>query len=174
MAWVTPVVRATGDIITAAIWNQDVVGNPNYLYKMLTSPPMIIAYRGPKTTLGPGNPIIALTGILRDTMPQWGYEPGWTAAQDIYIWLRHPGLYLVFARVMFDYTTLDFALRLWRDGDQQIAVEHPRTWISSSGANPITTVVSNGTTRIHMQVQGTTDGLVMEGTAMLGAIWIGK
>lgn len=27
MAWVTPVNRATGDIITAAIWNQDIVSN---------------------------------------------------------------------------------------------------------------------------------------------------
>src|SRR5690606_12323131 len=94
-----------------------------------------------KTTLGPGNPNIALTSILRDTMPQWGYAPGWTAAQDIYIWLRHPGVYLVFARVMFDHTTLDFALRLWRDESQLIAAAHPRTHAALSGASPITTVV---------------------------------
>ena len=173
MAWVTPVIRATGDIITAATWNQDVVGNPNHLYKLLTSPPMIIAYRSPKTTLGPNNPNIALTSIVRDTMPQWGYAPGWTSGQNIYIWLRHPGLYLVFARVMFDASTLNFALRLWRDGDQLIAIDQPRTWAASSGANPITTVVSDGTTRIHMQAQGDTDGLVMEAGATLGAIWLG-
>lgn len=28
MAWVTPVNRSTGDLITATIWNQDVVSNP--------------------------------------------------------------------------------------------------------------------------------------------------
>jgi hypothetical protein len=28
MAWTTPTTRSTGDLITAAIWNQDVVGNP--------------------------------------------------------------------------------------------------------------------------------------------------
>lgn len=31
MAWVTPSSRSTGDIITAAIWNADVVANPQYL-----------------------------------------------------------------------------------------------------------------------------------------------
>ncbi|HPV08882.1 MAG TPA: hypothetical protein PLD57_17590, partial [Aggregatilineales bacterium] len=123
MAWVTPVIRATGDIITAATWNQDVVGNPNHLYKLLTSPPMIIAYRSPKTTLGPNNPNIALTSIVRDTMPQWGYAPGWTSGQNIYIWLRHPGVYLVFANVVFAVSTLDFALRLWRDESNLIAIE---------------------------------------------------
>ena len=174
MAWVTPVIRATGDIIPAATWNQEVVDNPAYLHKLLTSPPMIIAYRSPRTTLGPGNPNIALTSILRDTMPQWGYAPGWTAAQDIYIWLRHPGVYLVFARVIFDASTFDFTLRLWRDENQLIAIDQPRTWAASSGANPITVVESSGTTRIHMQAQGDTDGLVMEGTAMLGAIWMGE
>lgn len=173
MAWVTPVVRATGDIITAATWNQDVVGNPNYLYKLLTSPPMIIARRSPQTTLGPGNPNIALTSIVRDTMPQWGYQPGWNSGQNIYIWLRHPGLYLVFASVMFDTSMLDFALRLWRDESNLIAIDQPRTNTSASGANPIVTVVSDGTTRIHMQVQGVTDGLVMLAGAMLGAIWLG-
>lgn len=28
MAWTTPTTRSTGDLITAAIWNQDVVNNP--------------------------------------------------------------------------------------------------------------------------------------------------
>lgn len=28
MAWVTPTTRTTGALITAAIWNQDVVENP--------------------------------------------------------------------------------------------------------------------------------------------------
>lgn len=174
MAWVTPVVRATGDIITAAIWNQDVVGNPNYLYKLLVSPPMIIARRSSQMTLGSDNPNIALTGIVRDTMPQWGYAPGWTSGQNTYIWLRHPGLYLVFASVMFDTSTLDFALRLWRDESNLIAIEQPRTHAANSGANPIVTVVSDGTTRIHMQVQGDTNGLVMLAGAMLGAIWLGE
>ena len=31
MAWVSPTTRATGDMITAAIWNQDVVSNPTAL-----------------------------------------------------------------------------------------------------------------------------------------------
>jgi len=31
MAWVTPSNRSTGDIVTAAIWNQDAVYNPQYL-----------------------------------------------------------------------------------------------------------------------------------------------
>lgn len=31
MSWVTPSTRATGEMITAAIWNQDVVANPKYL-----------------------------------------------------------------------------------------------------------------------------------------------
>lgn len=31
MAWVTPSTRATGDLITSAIWNADVVANPQYL-----------------------------------------------------------------------------------------------------------------------------------------------
>ena len=173
MAWVTPVVRATGDIITAATWNQEVVNNPAYLHKLLTSPPMIIAYRSPKTTLGPGNPNIALTNILRDTMPQWGYAPGWTSGQNIYIWLRHPGLYLVFANVMFDHTPSDFTFRLWRDGSDMIAIDHPRTHAAASGANPTVTVISDGTTRIHMQLFGTTEGRVMEAGATLGGIWLG-
>ena len=173
MAWVTPVIRATGDIITAATWNQDVVGNPNHLYKLLTSPPMIIAYRSPKTTLGPGEPSIALTHIRKDTMPAWGYQAGWNSGQNIYIWLRHPGLYLVFANVIFEPTTLDFALRIVRDGSNIIAIDQPRRWVGSSGANPTVTVVSDGTTRIHMQLFGTTDGLVMEAGATLGAIWLG-
>src|SRR5690606_17971638 len=120
------------------------------------------------------NPNIALTSIVRDTMPQWGYAPGWTSGQNIYIWLRHPGLYLVFASVMFDHSTFDFSLRLWRDESDLIAIEQPRTWAAASGANPIVTVVSDGTTRIHMQVQGTTDGLVMWAGATLGAFWLGQ
>ena len=28
MSWVTPTIRSTGDLMTAAIWNQDVVNNP--------------------------------------------------------------------------------------------------------------------------------------------------
>lgn len=28
MAWVSPTTRSTGDLVTAAIWNQDVVNNP--------------------------------------------------------------------------------------------------------------------------------------------------
>lgn len=35
MAWVTPSTRTTGDLITAAIWNQDVVANPQSLYDSL-------------------------------------------------------------------------------------------------------------------------------------------
>lgn len=31
MAWANPTSRSTGDIITSAIWNQDVVDNPQYL-----------------------------------------------------------------------------------------------------------------------------------------------
>lgn len=174
MAWVTPVIRATGDIIPAATWNQEVVDNPAYLHKLLTSPPMIIAYRSPTTTLGPNNPNIALTHIRKDTMPEWGYSPGWNAGQDIYIWLRHPGLYQVFANVMFDVSTFDFSLRLWRDGSDLIAIEQPRAWAAASGANPIVTVVSDGTTRINMQVQGTTDGLIMRAGATLGAFWRGE
>lgn len=173
MAWVTPVVRATGDIITAARWNQDVVNNPAYLYKLLTSPPMIIAHRSPTTTLGPGDPSIALTHIVRDTMPAWGYAPGWNAGQNIYIWLRHPGLYLVFANVMFNDTTFDFALRLWQNGSDIIAIDQPRTHAAASGANPFAFVISDGTTRIHMQAAGTTNGLVMWPGARLGAIWLG-
>ena len=173
MAWVTPVIRATGDIITAATWNQDVVGNPNYLHKLLVTPPMIIARRSPQTTLESGEPSIELTGIVHDTMPAWGYQPGWNSGQNIYIWLRHPGLYLVFANVIFDSTTLDFALRLMRDGSNIIAIDQPRRWAGSSGANPTVTVVSDGTTRIHMQLFGTTNGLVMEAGATLGAIWLG-
>jgi len=176
MAWTDPDTAhkpTTGNVIPTS-WGTMVNQNLLHLYKLLTSPPMIIAYRSPQTTLGPGNPNIALTSILRDTMPQWGYAPGWTAAQNIYIWLRHPGVYLVFARVIFAVSTFDFALRLWRDGDQLIAIDQPRAHAAASGANPITTVVSDGTTRIHMQVQGTTDGLVMEGTAMLGAVWLGQ
>ena len=32
MAWVTPVIRATGDLISAAVWNQDVVNNTKHLF----------------------------------------------------------------------------------------------------------------------------------------------
>ncbi|MCR4340094.1 MAG: tail fiber protein [Gemmatimonadaceae bacterium] len=32
MAWQDPSVRATGDLITASIWNADIVGNLDYLY----------------------------------------------------------------------------------------------------------------------------------------------
>ncbi len=32
MAWVNPTSRSTSDLITAAIWNQDVVVNPQYLH----------------------------------------------------------------------------------------------------------------------------------------------
>ncbi len=35
MTWVDPVTRETGDLITAAIWNQDAVDNPQYLYDNL-------------------------------------------------------------------------------------------------------------------------------------------
>lgn len=173
MAWTdVPGVDAGVDELTAAMWNTYVRGNLHHLHKLLTSPPMIIARRSPQTTLGPGNPNIALTSIVRDTMPAWGYSPGWNAGQNIYIWLRHPGLYQVFANVMFDHTTFDFALRLWRDGSDLIAIDQPRTHAAASGANPIATVVSDGTTRIHMQVQGTTDGLVMLAGATLGAFWL--
>lgn len=37
MAWITPSARTTGDLITAAIWNQDVVANPIALYDSLRS-----------------------------------------------------------------------------------------------------------------------------------------
>lgn len=37
MAWLTPSTRTTGDLITAAIWNQDVVANPQALYDSLRS-----------------------------------------------------------------------------------------------------------------------------------------
>jgi hypothetical protein len=32
MTWTEPTSRSTGDLITAAIWNQDVVGNTQYLH----------------------------------------------------------------------------------------------------------------------------------------------
>lgn len=32
MAWTTPTVRATGDLVTASIWNGDVVNNLKYLH----------------------------------------------------------------------------------------------------------------------------------------------
>ncbi len=32
MSWVNPSVRQTGDLITAAIWNQEVVDNTQFLY----------------------------------------------------------------------------------------------------------------------------------------------
>lgn len=35
MAWVTPSNRSQGELITAAIWNQDVVANAQYLYDNL-------------------------------------------------------------------------------------------------------------------------------------------
>lgn len=37
MAWVTPSSRTTGELVTAAIWNQDAVQNPQYLYDELIS-----------------------------------------------------------------------------------------------------------------------------------------
>lgn len=36
MAWVKPVIRATGDLISAAVWNQDVVNNPKHLFDDLS------------------------------------------------------------------------------------------------------------------------------------------
>jgi len=36
VAWVTPVIRATGDLISAAVWNQDVVNNPKHLFDDLS------------------------------------------------------------------------------------------------------------------------------------------
>lgn len=33
MAWTEPTTRSTGDLITAAIWNTDVVDNLDYLYE---------------------------------------------------------------------------------------------------------------------------------------------
>lgn len=174
MAWENIPSVGVGDLLTAAAWNSQVKGNLEYLHQLIVARPMIIAYRSPTTTLGPNNPNIALTHIRKDTMPEWGYSPGWNAGQNIYIWLRHPGLYQVFANVMFDVSTFDFSLRLWRDGSNLIAIEQPRVWAAASGANPIVTVISDGTTRIHMQVQGTTDGLVMQGVATLGAIWVSE
>lgn len=35
MAWVNPSTRSQGNLITAAIWNQDVVANPRFLYDNL-------------------------------------------------------------------------------------------------------------------------------------------
>lgn len=32
MAWVTPITAVTGDVVTAAWWNQDIRDNPQYLY----------------------------------------------------------------------------------------------------------------------------------------------
>ena len=37
MAWTTPTTRSTGDLITAAIWNTDLVDDLNYLYGSLPS-----------------------------------------------------------------------------------------------------------------------------------------
>ena len=39
MSWVSPSTQSTGDVIPAAVWNQNVVANPAFLY----SPPMIKA-----------------------------------------------------------------------------------------------------------------------------------
>lgn len=40
MAWVTPSQRSTGDLITAAIWNQDPVDNVQFLYDNLAMQPI--------------------------------------------------------------------------------------------------------------------------------------
>ena len=37
MSWTTPTTRSTGDLITAAIWNADLVDNLNFLYGSLPS-----------------------------------------------------------------------------------------------------------------------------------------
>jgi hypothetical protein len=37
MAWSDPVTRSTGDLITAAIWNQEVVENPQILHDRNTA-----------------------------------------------------------------------------------------------------------------------------------------
>src|ERR1035437_173878 len=39
MTWITPSTQSTGDVISAAVWNQNVVANSTYLY----SPPMLKA-----------------------------------------------------------------------------------------------------------------------------------
>lgn len=79
MAWTTPTVRATGDLITPAIWNGEIVGNMNYLYgttlsyrkttaKQVVNSVAATDLLNGEVTVGAG--VLGLTGVLRLTA--WG------------------------------------------------------------------------------------------------------
>lgn len=92
MAWVTPVVRATGDLITAAIWNQDVVYNPSYTFsQLIESRPTCVVRRTSSQSLGLGTNIINWQAEDVDNFNGWNSgAPGQIGVTEI-------GWYLVWA-----------------------------------------------------------------------------
>lgn len=143
-------------------------------FAALLNPPMIIAHRGNETVLGSGNPVIALTSALKDTMPQWGHSAGWVVGQANYIFLRRPGWYWVFANAMFASSALDYRMQILQYPDIVRSVQQPNIHAAEAGVSMSCVVQSDGTDRMFLQAAGTTNGLTMRAGATLGAIWFSE
>src|SRR5688572_17819395 len=63
MTWTDPTTRSTGDLITAAIWNADMVDNMVFLHDRVVSkliPPVVASGTGASMTVSGDFPVAAL------------------------------------------------------------------------------------------------------------------
>src|SRR5687768_6781957 len=66
MTWTDPTTRATGDLITAAIWNAEMVDNTMYLHDRVVSqllPPVLVTGTGANMLTNGDRPVAALNNV---------------------------------------------------------------------------------------------------------------
>ena len=73
MAWINPSTRATGYLVTAAIWNQDVVANTEYLAK----PPSVSVRRSTEQSIANS----VWTAVSFNT-ENWDTDAMWSSTAD--------------------------------------------------------------------------------------------
>lgn len=96
MAWVTPSTRSTGDLITAAIWNSDVVNNPIALAPT-TKGQWVLGDGSDPAKLGVGaNGLVPIADSGESVGVKWGDAESlikrWLNADDFHATSGAPGL----------------------------------------------------------------------------------
>lgn len=172
MAWTTPVNVATGDVLTATRYNEEVVGNAGFLFK----PPMASLYRA--AALSNTAPS-AYQSIAWDTQEFTNTDSMWVIGTPTRITLATAGIYMVTATVTFAASAVGLrALQLQRSG---VAYAYG-TLVPGSAVinymNMTALVESDGTHYIEMfSTQSTAGNLAYSvGAANMrfGATWVGN
>lgn len=149
MAWVTPSTKVLGDLITAAIWNQDIVANATALYGSINYLSQCVSVKTTNQTISDvgGGTIIRWTDS--DTVDTDAYhDPGGANPTKFYVPVT--GSYLCACRLAMSGNTI---INYEVNG----AVVVPAA-ISASATNAFLLSVLNITADAYLEVRGTGSG----------------